>query len=387
MKKIFFVLLIPLLLTQTVHAQTVSDSCMRITALMQRGDTDAKKEGQVTLLQLFLVQHFKLDASRYLTGVYDKKTEDLMKRLQRNAGYPAVGNFGPRTREYLRGLCLQYNPALNGLSQNKLQTQQQNNQEANMSPDQAAKRQSMRSDLQTVIGGSLFAGLLINHYNHYQVVPIHTAPTLLNDVIPQLVRRLIEKEKPGTPSEEIEKGIQEMQKMVGTLIYISDTSGKSFCVGLTLAGVTAQDIEKEYKVKLEDYRCTLAQTLGSHKLVIGVSEQKLKDAIAQVEEAKKKAAIARQVQDMRTMQVALELAYDGQGKYPVRTVPTSTSTLTELASYISSYTKIDIQYVTDAEGKKYCLGKTISGELPAGTQSSCTNGLSLPPTVNYVVQP
>lgn len=370
-------------------AQTVSDSCMKVTALMNVGDTDAKKEGHVTLLQLFLIQHFKLNAGQYLTGKYDKKTETLVKRLQKQAGFRQVGNFGPQTREYMRGLCLNYHPELSGRSVQTQATAQPVQQVTKNIPLSTETINALRDDFRTVIGASAFAGLLVSHYTYFGAVPIHTAPANVEDVLPQLVRNIYQKQREQSTAQngDVEKAIADLLKSIVGMTYISDASGKSMCLGLTLHPSTAEGLEKEFNAKRSDYVCPLVANMANRNIVIGVSAQKMQEVSAKVEESRKKVLAARAVQDIKQVQIALELAYDGAGKYPPRTTPVSTTTLSELATYLSNYTKIDLQYVTDPEGKKYCLGKYVD-PLPSGAVSSvCTNGLSLPATVNYVVQP
>ncbi len=93
------------------HAQTFdygpasSQYCPNLTLDLQRGDRDATRQGQVTELQMFLVDYYDLEPSAYISGYFGRLTHVNVVRFQREHGLPAVGRVGPLTRAAIASTC------------------------------------------------------------------------------------------------------------------------------------------------------------------------------------------------------------------------------------------------------------------------------------------
>jgi hypothetical protein len=359
---------------------------MRITALMQIRDTDARKEGHVTLLQLFLVQHFKLDASKYITGVFDVKTQELVKRIQRSAGLPPMGNFGPKTREYVRGLCMQHNPSLGG----RAEVPQQKTKKALqvLAEQNGVSAEEIQSVFKKVIGVGAAMGAFVAYYESHRTLPVYTTPTPLKVVLPYVVQEQMkvnpEAAKNLSDPKKLEEAIAQLQEYIGNSVYLSDSAGKNMCIGMTVD--IPESRRKTYTERIEKMKCTLVSSLASHNVLIGMNSAELDALLVEANIRKEKAKQMVATQDIRSIQVALELYFDTNGSYPVYTSPVpASSVIGTLKEFFTSSRTLDAQYVTDASGKKYCMGMATATP-PSGAQASCTNGLSLPPGLNYVVQ-
>ena len=118
--------------------------------------------------------------------------------------------------------------------------------------------------------------------------------------------------------------------------------------------------------------------------------------LASLNSARKKGRDARRLTDLKQLQLALELYYDGQTSpaYPVSTTQANTATaLTGLApAYIAVVPDDPLGgtyhyvYKTTAGGAFYCIGTVIEGTAPASTCNTTTLGSSLT-GVQYSVGP
>ena len=87
-------------------------SCLVLTQTLSFGQMDATTNGQVTLLQQFLVNYFNLadgTAAGYFgvgnVGSFGNKTQALVKRFQTQKGISPVGFVGPQTRAAIANVC------------------------------------------------------------------------------------------------------------------------------------------------------------------------------------------------------------------------------------------------------------------------------------------
>ncbi|HEY4527283.1 MAG TPA: PKD domain-containing protein [Candidatus Paceibacterota bacterium] len=79
-------------------------TCPALTKQLQKGDTDASTNGEVSLLQQFLTDYFLLDGS-LVVGTFGPLTESYVKQFQTFVGLSPVGWVGPQTRAAILAAC------------------------------------------------------------------------------------------------------------------------------------------------------------------------------------------------------------------------------------------------------------------------------------------
>ena len=83
----------------------VPQPCVVVTAVLDEGATDATTDGQVSKVQRYLAEFGDISKSD-VTGRFDTKTKEAVKKIQKRKNIEAVGTVGPQTRKILSRDCI-----------------------------------------------------------------------------------------------------------------------------------------------------------------------------------------------------------------------------------------------------------------------------------------
>ena len=84
---------------------TSEDYCPTLTVTLQYGSRDARTQGQVTDLQIYLANYFDVSEEGLVSGFFGKNTERYVKKFQQQNNLPAFGIAGSQTRAKIASLC------------------------------------------------------------------------------------------------------------------------------------------------------------------------------------------------------------------------------------------------------------------------------------------
>ena len=84
---------------------TSEDYCPTLTVTLQYGSRDARTQGQVTDLQIYLANYFDVSEEGLVSGFFGKNTERYVKKFQQQNNLPAFGIAGSQTRAKIASMC------------------------------------------------------------------------------------------------------------------------------------------------------------------------------------------------------------------------------------------------------------------------------------------
>ena len=93
-------------ITQATQAlNNFASACPQLTRDLGPGDTDATTNGEVSLLQKFLIEHH-YNSAQGVTGTFDEgATKTNLVRFQKDNGLQGLGVVGPKTRAVIQAKC------------------------------------------------------------------------------------------------------------------------------------------------------------------------------------------------------------------------------------------------------------------------------------------
>jgi hypothetical protein len=386
--------------TQIAVASTIP-TCSRVIATLKPGDTDARTNGQVSVLQLALTEYFGTSPAGSVTGTYGKKTQASVVQFQKTQGLPPGGVFGERTKKAMRTWCTatisqtRVNvPGGTASVGNEVQTTvtppKIPSSVTSQTPITKEKFQDAFSDGMKICAAQSFMTFISYYYDVKHAFPVYTTPTAFDAVLPSVMDtitpKIVEESEGKTTPEKVAQRIPDLQTFAKDLVYQSDQSGRSFCLSFDLKLAGDDAIMRSLQETQEKMPCQLPPIGKNTGLgLTDVAAQKLLTEVAQEREKLKE---IRKVSDVKMVQIALELYYDQAGHYPVRSSVVDVAALVELMPQFISKLPAGVSYTSDAVGKTYCMGATTGVETAKRTQTaSCPTGLTLPSSVNYLVTP